>query len=122
MLKNEKNAFETLFDDVREYLDARQKLVRLRAIEKTSRAVSGMIAFMIILPFFLLAFLFVSIALAHGLAELWGHEYAGYLSVTVLYALAGYLLVRYRKKWIIGPLMNRMIKLALSNEKDEQDQ
>jgi hypothetical protein len=119
-MEKEENKFEQLFDDVREYLDAKQELLKLQLVEKTARVVSNIIAFFVILPFFILAFLFISIALAHLFAEFWGHEYAGYLTVTFLYLVIGLLLVRFRKKWLVGPMMNAIIKQILSKETDEQ--
>ncbi len=118
-MEKEKNKFENFFDDARDYMDARQELLKLQVIQKATRTVSNIISFFVILPFFLLAFLFVSITLAHVFAELWGHEYAGYLTITLLYAITGILLVRFRKQWLVGPMMNRMIKQILSKETND---
>jgi Putative Actinobacterial Holin-X, holin superfamily III len=114
-MSNIKGDIESVFDDFREYLDARSELAKMQVIKKTAGIAAGAAALLIIIPFFVLAFLFVSITLAHVFAELWGHEYAGYLTVTLLYTLTGILLVKFRKRWLITPLMSRMIQQILSN-------
>jgi hypothetical protein len=118
-MSNMKSDIELFFDDFKEYLDARSELAKLQVVKKTAGITAGAIALLIIMPFFVLAFLFVSITMAHVFAELWGHEYAGYLTVTLLYTLTGILLVKFRKRWLITPLTNRMIQQILSNHHHE---
>jgi Putative Actinobacterial Holin-X, holin superfamily III len=110
---------ESVFDDIKEYLDARKELMKLQVIEKTTTIAAGTVSLLIIIPFFVLAFFFVSITLAHVFAELWGHEYAGYLTVTILYTLTGLLLVKYRRRWLLNPIKNKLIQQILS--KDHHD-
>ena len=117
-MEREQTKIEQLIHDVREYIDARQELLKLQVVKKTTRVASGIISIIIIVPFFLLAFLFVSIALAHLFGEMWGHEYAGYLTVTFLYIIIGLLLVVFRKKWLVIPIMDQMIKQILSKDND----
>jgi len=116
MEKEQKNKFETLFEEVREYLQLRQQLIKLKAIEKTTSIASHMISWLIIVPIFVLAFLFVSITLAYVFAAWWGHIYAGYLTVTLLYIIIGLLLVKFRQRWLVKPMMNAMLKQILSKE------
>jgi hypothetical protein len=110
-----KENMETVFDDVREYLDARRDLLKLQAVKKTTELAASAVSLIIIIPFFVMAFLFVSITLAHVFAELWGHEYAGYLTVTLLYTITGLLLVKFRRRWLVDPLKNRLIQQILSS-------
>ncbi len=110
---------EAVFDDVKEYLDARRELMKLQMVKKATTLAAGTVSLLIIIPFFVMAFLFVSITLAHVFAELWGHEYAGYLTVTLLYTITGLLLVKYRRRWLLNPLKNRLIQQILSNDHHE---
>ena len=113
-MEKETGIFENLINDTKEYFHARQELLKLQITDKISGILSMIISFFIILPFFLLAFLFVSFTLAHVFAELWGHEYAGYLSVTMLYTIIGFLMIRFRKSWLFNPIKNKIIKQILS--------
>lgn len=108
------NKFDSIIDDVRDYLHVRQEILKLRATEKISGMLSAVISFLIIIPFFLLAFLFVSVTLAHLFAEWWGREYAGYLTVTLLYTVIGLILIKYRKNWLANPIRNSLIRQILS--------
>ena len=110
---------ETFFDVVTAYINTRVELVRLQMIEKAAALMSNALSLLIIIPFFLIAFLFLSIALAHYFAELWGHQYAGYLTVTGIYLLIGFLLIRNRMNWLIKPLQNNLIKQIFSKYKHE---
>jgi len=109
-MEKETASKETLLDNVTAYVNTRVELVRLQLIEKAAAMISNALSIVIIIPFFLIAFLFLSVALAHYFDELWGHEYAGYLTVTGIYMLVGLLLVWKRKYWLINPLQNNLIK------------
>ena len=69
--------------------------------------------------FFLIAFLFLSMILAQFFEELWGHAYAGYLTVALLYLMVGFLLVKKRKAWLIKPLQNGLIKQIFNKQKND---
>jgi uncharacterized membrane protein YqjE len=118
-MEKEPNQFEKLYQDIRDYVDTRQELLKLQVTEKSTRFTAHLISFLIIIPFFFLAFLFVSFALAHLFAEWWGHEYAGYLTVTLLYLIIGVILLIFRKRLLVKPLKNSMIKMILSKKTDD---
>ena len=113
-MEQKQDTFEGFLDNIRDYITARQQLLRLQVTEKVSGILSNFFSLLIIIPFFLLAFLFLSITLAHVFSELWGHEYAGYLTVTLLYVLIGILMVKYRKGLLVKPIKNKLIKQFLS--------
>jgi uncharacterized membrane protein len=118
-MEKETASEETLFENITGYVNARVELVRLQMIEKAAAMMSNALSLVIIIPFFLIAFLFLSVALAHYFAELWGHEYAGYLTVTGIYLLVGFLLVWNRRNWLIKPLQNTLIKQLFSKHKHD---
>lgn len=118
-MEKETGIFETLINDTREYFHARQELLKLQVTDKISGVLSSIITFFIIFSIFLLAFLFVSFTLAHVFAELWGHEYAGYLSVTLLYTIIGLLLYRFRKTRLFNPIKNKIIQQILSKKPND---
>jgi len=107
---------EGIINNARGYMDAKQELIKLQAIKKMSGIISGIISFCIIIPFFFLAFLFVSFTLAQLFSEWLGHQYAGYLLVTGIYTVAGLLLYRFRKSWLFRPIRNKIIKQIFAVE------
>ncbi len=110
---------ESLFENVTGYINARVELMRLQLIEKVAAILSKALALIIIIPFFLIAFLFLSITLAHYFAELCGHEYTGYLAVASIYLVVGFLLVWKRKSWLVKPFQNGLIKQIFSKHKHD---
>ncbi|MCX6314794.1 MAG: phage holin family protein [Sphingobacteriales bacterium] len=118
-MEKDPNQFEQLYQDIRDYVNTRQELLKLQVTEKSTRFTAHLISFLIIIPFFFLAFLFISFALAHLFAEWWGHEYAGYLTVTLLYLIIGMILLIFRKRLLVKPLKNGMIKMIFSKKTDD---
>ena len=101
-------------DNIKDYIKARQSLLKLQATDKASGIIAAFISFLIIFSLLLLAFLFISLTLAHFFAEQWGHEYAGYLTVTILYIIIASLLLKFRNTWLVRPIKNQFIKIILS--------
>lgn len=120
-MDTKKHQLENLIDDARSYMEAREKLARLQMTEKATHMAANLMSWLIIAPVFLIAFLFVSVGLAHVMAEWWGHEYAGYLSVTLLYVVIGFILVKFRKGILVKPIMDGLIKQAFSKENHEHN-
>lgn len=110
---------ENIFEDVLEYIRMRKELLRLQAAETVSGVISNFTSVIIIVLIFLMAFIFISITLAHLSAEWWGHEYAGYLTVAVLYIIIGILMVKFKKSWLANPIRNSIIKQILSKQQHD---
>ena len=115
-MDTKKHQLENLIDDARSYLEAREKLAKLQMTEKATHVAADLMSWFIIVPVFFIAFLFVSVSLAHVIGEWWGHEYAGYLSVTLLYVVIGFILVKFRKGILVKPIMDGLIKQVFSKE------
>ena len=113
-MEEQTDKFESFLKEARDYFHTRQELLKLQLTEKVAVVFSGMIAFFIILSIFLLTFLFVSLSLAQLFSEWWGYEYAGYLTVTILYTIILLLMIRFRKNLLVKPIMNMIIKIILS--------
>ena len=62
-MEKETASEETLFDTVTGYVNTRVELVRLQMIEKAAAMMSSALSLVIIIPFFLIAFLFLSVSL-----------------------------------------------------------
>ena len=112
---------DELADTIKDYVNSRVESVKLNAAEKSSAAISFMVAGMVAAGVFLLFFIFISIALAIGLGEWIGNAWLGFLVVACLHLLVGILVWVAREKLIQLPVMNAFIK-HLFKSPDEKDQ
>lgn len=111
---------EELADTVKDYVNTRIESAKLGIAEKSSAIIANVAAGLIVITFFLLFFLFGSIALAFGLGEWIGKTWAGFLIVAGFYLLVGIVVWTARVKIIQLPVMNALIK-QLFGEEDEED-
>jgi fatty acid desaturase len=111
---------EELADTVKDYVNTRIESVKLNVAEKSSAVIANLVAGLIVVSFFMLFFLFGSIALAFGLGEWIGKTWAGFLIVSGFYLLIGIVVWTARVKIIQLPVMNALIK-QLFGEEDEED-
>ena len=59
-MQTEKSTFDTVIEDAQEYFNARQELATLKIAEKSSKAISGATAGLLLTLLFLLVILFAS--------------------------------------------------------------
>jgi uncharacterized membrane protein YqjE len=111
---------EELADTVKDYVNTRIESAKLNIAEKSSAVIANLVAGLIVVSFFMLFFLFGSIALAIGLGEWIGKTWSGFLIVAGLYLLIGLVVWTARVKIIQLPIMNALIK-QLFGEEDEED-
>ncbi|MGP8214439.1 MAG: phage holin family protein [Bacteroidia bacterium] len=113
----EPSKIEELTDNVKEYINIRVELVKLQATNKVSILIAilefGLIAFLLVQLILIVA----GLALGYYLSSVTGSTFLGFLLVTGLYIIMGIVLVTYRKKLIINPIRNIIIKYILSDEK-----
>ena len=115
MLEEEKEDLEQLVDGVKEYIETRSELSKLKAVEKSSK-MAGSIASSLILLLLALAILaFVSIAGAFALSEWIGRAYAGFLIVGGIYFVLLLILLLKKKAWIENPVTDAMIRNFFNN-------
>ena len=107
---------EELFKSIQEYIDTQKKLVKLHAVEKVSIASSTFAANLIIISFFLLMFLFVSLALAYFLSEYFGKTSMGFGIGGVMYLFVGLVLYVKRESWLKTPLANSIVNNMMNHE------
>jgi hypothetical protein len=110
---------EGLADHVKEYINTRVELTKLRIAEKVSLVIGDLIAIAIVILLFLLMVIFGSIAGAWALSDWLGKPYAGFLIVAGFYLLLGIIVWIARGRFIRFPVMNAIIKLL--HKKDDDD-
>lgn len=110
---------EGLTEHVKEYINTKVEITKLRLAEKTSLVVGNLIAVVIVVVLFLFVIVFGSIAGAWALSELIGKSYSGFLIVAGFYLLLGIIVWAARNKLIRFPVMNAIVKMLHKKDDDE---
>ena len=106
---------------ITEYLNARLKLIKLEAFEKTAKVTAVLFSSLVValLGFFLLFFL--SMSLGFYLGKVFDSMALGFISVTGLYLILFVLVLLMKKDLLENLLIERIIgELTKKEEDDEQ--
>ena len=109
-MENQSTSIESLWDRVRDYIETRTELLKLKAIDKAAGIVSGMVTKIILVIIFFIFISLVNLGIAIWLGTLLGELYYGFFALAGFYAITGLVLYLGRKKWIKDPISNSMIK------------
>ncbi|MCC7232900.1 MAG: phage holin family protein [Bacteroidia bacterium] len=120
-MESENNSLNRLAASVQEYIETRAEIVRLSAVEKSSRMAASLVSMLVFVILLSLVLVFLSIALAYGLSEWIGRAYSGFLIVGGMYLLTALVLFLNREKWLKAPVMNQMIRNLLKRTHVEED-
>ena len=104
---------ESLFDKATEYGKISFELVKLKAVDKASEAVSSFVPYAIAIVFIASFVLFLSLGLALWLGEILGQMYYGFLLVAAFYGVIGIFIHLAMHKWIKRKVGNRFIEQIL---------
>lgn len=109
-------SFQDVVDNIQKYAELQKHLLKLEVIEKVSEASATAAAGSVIFVFYLLVFLFFSIAMALLAGEWLGKWYLGFASIAFLYLIIALLLNLMKDKWLKTPIANTFVKTFLKNE------
>jgi fatty acid desaturase len=104
---------ESLLERTAEYGKASFELVKLKALDKTSDAVSSLIPNSVVLALIALFMLFLNLGLAFWLGEILGRTFYGFFIVAAFYGVAGIVLHFFMHDWIKKSIGNYFIKQML---------
>lgn len=112
-MEDKANLLESLLEKATDYGKTSFELVKLKAVDKTSDAVSSFVPHSFV--FILLAsfMLFLNLGLALWLGEILGRIWAGFFAVAAFYALAGIIIHFTLHNWIKRTLRDYIIKQLL---------
>ena len=111
---------EELAGNIKEYVNNRVNGIKLNVAEKTSAVIANLVAGLMAVFIFLLFIIFAGITLSFGLGKWIGEIWIGFLIVTFIYLLLGFVIWKLRKRIIQLPVMNAMLKQLIKVD-DEQD-
>jgi len=109
-MENKNVELDDLVTDLKDYLETRSELGKLKAIDKGSRITAEVISVLLIAGIGLLGLLFLSIAGAFALGKALDNTFIGFLLISFFYLLVSLLLFTNRNSWIQKPIINRLIK------------
>jgi len=109
-MEKDNTPIEDLSDDLKEYLSTRYNLIVLKTAYKVS-AIGAIASMSVILGICIVLFiLFASISAGFCLSDAFGSYSLGFLVLAGIYLVLFVLVYLIRKKAIISPIRNRLIK------------
>lgn len=109
---NEK-LIESLLERVTDYGKTTYELVKLKALDKTTDAVSSFVPHSFVLVLIAIFMLFANLGLALYLGEIFGKIFYGFLVVAAFYGMMGMIIHFFMHKWIKKLVSNYIIKHLL---------
>ena len=114
MMHNEsEHKGEDLVQMIKDYLNTRYDLTRLKLIHSASDVMAGLIGFFLLLAAGMFFLFFISFAVANYLCVITETKNAGYFIVAGFYLVVTIVLMIIREKGIHIPLENRFIRQFL---------
>ena len=110
---NTTDSIKSLIDQIKEYLETKIELTRLKTIDKAADVLSSVIVMVSIVFLGSLFIIFISIAMALILGNWLGAAHYGFLIIGGFYALLLLLIYWRREKWIKVPIANGLISKML---------
>lgn len=112
-MENEKDTQQQppIFDQLKEYTETRLKLLKYEAIDRSTSIISSVAIDLMVVVCFILAFFFLSFALAFYISVLFFSKdyYFGFGCVAVLYVIAA-LIINWQRAKIQKPIVNILVK------------
>jgi hypothetical protein len=115
-MQEENNPFEKLTENLKEYANTRYDIVTLKITQKVANIGSQTISVLLIGMILGLFLLFINLAVALYLSSLLNSKYVGFFIVAGFYFLLTLIFLIGRKKLIINPLRNLIVKQILNDE------
>ncbi|RIH63430.1 hypothetical protein D1164_20090 [Mariniphaga sediminis] len=101
---------ESLLESTFKYGVAEIELVKLKALDKTSEVVSGLIPHVVVFFILVLFLLFFNLGLAFWLGDIFGNNFYGFFVIAAFYAVVGLVMHFFMHKWIKRKICNYLVK------------
>ncbi len=112
-MEDKAKLIESLLESAAEYGKASYELVKLKALDKTSDAVSSFIPHSVVFAVIAIFLLFINLGLAFWLGEVLGEIFLGFFVVAAFYGFVGIILHFFMHKWLKKVISNYIIKNVL---------
>ena len=94
------NLIESLLERITEYGKTSYELVKLNVVDKTSDAVSSLLAHTIVKGVIVCFVLFINLGIAFLVGDLLGKIYYGFFAVAAFYGFVAFILHFFMRKWM----------------------
>ena len=101
---------ESLLESTFKYGVAEIELVKLKALNKTSEVVSGLIPHVVVFFILVLFMLFFNLGLAFWLGDIFGNNFYGFFVIAAFYAVVGLVMHFFMHKWIKRKICDYLVK------------
>lgn len=111
----------TFKDTVKDFVDTKLDIMKLKAIRKGAPAISNLIVGVALLFLGIFILMFLSFSAAYAISDATNKGYLGFLIVGGFYVLLAVLVVALKDKLLTMPIMNSMLEsLYYKNGKEER--
>ncbi len=121
MSKPTLSLIESLFAQLKDYVDNRIELFKLKIVDKASGIASAIVTGVIMFIVLLLFFLFLNIGIALLIGDLLGKSYLGFLILAGFYAIAGLVMFLMREKILKAPVSGMIISKFYKDGSKKKD-
>lgn len=115
-MEDKSTPVEVLLERAQAYTKTSIQLFKLKATEKLAEMLSNLASALAILIFLTLFFVNLNIAIALLIGDLIGKVWLGFIVVSGLYAVVGFIIYLFSDKWIKRPVSNSIISQLLNEE------
>ena len=117
MLANDKSidSFLQLFNEFKKYVELQKDYVKLELVEKLTALLSTLILVLILLVLGMMVLFYLSFTLAYILEPLVGGLMVSYVFISAAIVAVIALVVLFRKRLIVQPLINFLANLFLND-------
>ncbi len=115
---DEKINVESILKHLNDYFETRLELFLLNSSEKASVFISSIATFFLIMLTMMFVLLFLSIGSALWIGQSIGNISTGFLYVGLFYLIVSIILFIFRNSLIKIPVMNKLLSIIYSDEKN----
>ena len=101
---------ESLFNQTKDYVDNKLELLKLQAIDKSSKMASAIASGLALFVVFFIFFVILNIGIALLIGDLVGKSYLGFLILAGIYLIVGLVIISMRNKIFKGPITGMIIR------------
>jgi hypothetical protein len=106
---------------LKKYVNNRISSAKIIIAEKTSKVISNLVVFFIIIFLLFLVLIFASISLGFYLSKLTGSYSTGFLIIALAYLALVLLIGIFKEKLIRFPIMNNILQQILKEEEENEE-
>jgi hypothetical protein len=109
----------TLKENIKDYVETKIKIIKLKAINKGGAAISGIIVGVALAFLSIFILMFLSFSAAYGISSVTGKPFLGFLIVAGFYILLAVLLVVLKDKILTMPIINSLLRKYYYNGQEK---